>query len=462
MNSGGTGSGDRTEPLGDHGSRLKLLVVRAEGIERHPLPAAGAVTLGRSPECGVCIDESSVSRQHALLVLGSSPTVRDLGSENGVFLRGQRLETNQVEVVHPGEALGLGRALVVLQPLGFDFEQTSPPLLGRASAPPAQGPVIRDPAMRRLYAMVERVATTELPVLIQGETGVGKEGVAEAVHMASRRAAGELVRVDCGALSESLIEATLFGHAQGAFTGASKQRMGLIEAAEGGTLFLDEVGELPLSAQAKLLRVLERGELLRLGESRPRRVSLRFVSATNRNLREEVEAGRFRRDLFYRLNGISLEVPPLKDRPDELIPLARFFVREARARTGADELPITEDARARLLAHSWPGNVRELRHLMERAVALAGDSPIDASHLPDELSVDIAGRESDRASEQATTAPPQTLADQKRALERQRIVEALERAAGNQTRAAELLGVSRRTLVNRLEQFGLPRPRKGR
>jgi DNA-binding NtrC family response regulator len=412
----------------------------------------------------VAIDEPSVSREHALLILGASPTVRDLGSENGVFLRGQRLGTNQVEVVHPGEALGLGRALVVLQPLGFDLELAPPPLLGRASAPPAHGPVIRDPAMRRLYAMAERVATTELPVLILGETGAGKEGVADAVHNASPRAAGEFVRVDCGALSESLIEATLFGHAQGAFTGAGKQRMGLIEAADGGTLFLDEVGELPLSAQAKLLRVLERGELLRLGESRPRRVQVRFVSATNRDLRAEVEAGRFRRDLFYRLNGICLEVPPLRERPEELVPLARFFVREARARTGAEELPIKEDARALLRAHTWPGNVRELRHLMERATALAGDAPIDASHLPNELVTGAEPTPEPARSVQAiseTDAPP-TLADQKRALERQRIVEALEQAAGNQTRAAELLGISRRTLVNRLEEFGLPRPRKGR
>ncbi|NOY93720.1 MAG: FHA domain-containing protein [Deltaproteobacteria bacterium] len=460
MTSGAQGTDDRTEPLGDQSSRLVLLVVHAGGIERCPLPAAGAVTLGRSPECGVCIDESSVSREHALLVLGSPPTVKDLGSENGIFLRGQRLGPDQVEVVHPGEALGLGRALVVLQPLGFDLSLASPPLLGRASAPPAVGPVVRDAAMRRLYAMAERVANTELPVLILGETGVGKEGVAEAVHAASSRAAAEFVRVDCGALTESLIEATLFGHAKGAFTGATQRQTGLIEAADGGTLFLDEVGELPLSAQAKLLRVLERGELLRLGESRPRSVRVRFVSATNRDLRREVEAGRFRRDLFYRLNGITLEVPPLRERPDELVPLARFFVREACARAGADELPIAEDARALLRRHAWPGNVRELRHLMQRAVALAGDSAIDSSHLPDEFSSRTPGAQAE--VQKTLPTAPQTLPSQKRALERQRIVEALEQAAGNQTRAAELLGISRRTLVNRLEQFDLPRPRKRR
>ncbi|HEX4517422.1 MAG TPA: sigma-54 dependent transcriptional regulator, partial [Polyangiaceae bacterium] len=261
------------------------------------------------------------------------------------------------------------------------------------------------------------------------------------LHDRSARADGPFVRVNCAALAESLLDSELFGHEKGAFTGATATKSGLIEAANGGTLFLDEIGEAPLSVQAKLLRTLESREVRRVGGVESRQVDVRFVVATNRELPALVETNVFRRDLYYRLNGITIVVPPLRERRDEILGLARSFAGTAR---------ISPAAEAALLAHAFPGNVRELRNAIERAVVLSRGGEI----LPDHLLLET----------QATSAPPANakapLAEQIDALEHQRILQALDEAGGNQTRAAEILGMPRRTLITKIERFGLPRPRK--
>jgi transcriptional regulator with PAS, ATPase and Fis domain len=328
-------------------------------------------------------------------------------------------------------------------------------------------------AMTDLDRIVQRVAAGSISILILGETGVGKEVLAERVHRTSPRAARPFLGLNCAALSEPLLESELFGHERGAFTGADRAKPGLLETAGGGTVFLDEVGEMPISTQAKLLRVLETREVLPVGGLKPRAIDVRFVAATNRDLEVEVAAGRFRADLYYRLNGMSLVIPPLRQRLDELPGLARLFVAQfCRHSSIATEPELSPEAIAVLEAYPWPGNIRELRNVIERAVLLCSGAVI----RPDDLPI-----ESMRRRAQAATLPPPVgavstaapsvvrrsagapegmraeLAD----IERTRILEALEDAGGNQTRAAQALGISRRTLVNRLDELDVPRPRKG-
>ncbi|HVE87063.1 MAG TPA: sigma 54-interacting transcriptional regulator [Myxococcales bacterium] len=328
----------------------------------------------------------------------------------------------------------------------------------RPGADAAEGaPVIADPAMVQLYRLIDKVAAGSINVLVLGETGVGKELVAEAVHQRSPRAGKPFVRINCAALSESLLESELFGHERGAFTGAVEAKPGLLEAAGGGTVLLDEVGELPLSTQAKLLRVLEERSVRRVGAIKPRPIDARFVAATNRGLEAEVDAGRFRKDLYFRLAGVALVVPPLRERRQEIAPLAASFARIASRQLGrgGGEARISPQAMQRLEQYAWPGNIRELRNAVERAVLLAGGGPVDVEHLPLEK---MAAVWLAPAAEPPPAAPP---AEGGRAsAERQRIVDALQRCAGNQTQAARLLGISRRTLLYRLDEYGLPRPQK--
>jgi two-component system, NtrC family, response regulator AtoC len=308
--------------------------------------------------------------------------------------------------------------------------------------------------MGPLVRLLERVAPSSLSVLILGETGAGKEVVAETLHRLSTRAGKPFVRLSCAALSESLLESELFGHERGAFTGAQQSKPGLLETAEGGTLFLDEIGELPPSMQSKLLRVVEERKVLRVGGLAPRAIDIRLVSATNRDLEAECATGRFRHDLYFRLNGISVVVPPLRERVGEIARLARGFIAQVCEKWRRPFEPaLTNAVLAQLQAYVWPGNIRELRNVMERAVILAGDGPIEPRHLPFEK---MAPAATARAVEPPAAAPRPP------SEEFQRIIDALRRSAGNQTAAAALLGISRRTLLHRLDEYGLPRPCKGR
>jgi transcriptional regulator with PAS, ATPase and Fis domain len=328
---------------------------------------------------------------------------------------------------------------------------------------PSDGVVVLDPNMRGLYEQVARAAASSINVLVLGETGVGKEVLARAVHNLSPRKAGPFVALNCAALTESLLQSELFGHEKGAFTGALQARAGLLETAAGGTLFLDEIGDLPLSIQTKLLRVLEDKKVLRVGARAERAVDVRFVAATNRNIEAEAETGTFREDLFYRLSGISFTIPPLRERPAEIAALSRMFLARYNAELGRQAaLGLSEEVVQLLESYAWPGNVRELRNAIERAAVLCSEDTLRPEHLPTRIVSGVQGR--------ASSAPPgldSTREDilsrarsELQGIERLRILDALEQSGGNQTRAAEALGISRRTLVYRLSELGVPRPRK--
>jgi DNA-binding NtrC family response regulator len=304
-----------------------------------------------------------------------------------------------------------------------------------------------------------RIAIGKLSIIVVGEHGVGKERFAERIHEMSPRRSEPFVRINCGAVTEALLEAEMFGTEGG--------KPGLLELADRGTAYLNDVEQLPLALQPRLLRAIEEGAL---GVGRNRRaVDIRYVAATCRDLSTEVDAGRFRRDLYFRLAGATFSIPPLRERKDEVLPLAEQFVASAAGPLGR-AFTLSEDARQWLAGHDWPGNIRELRNVCERAVLLATGTRIDRQHLTiDEPVLRPPGQ---RFRSSPTIPPPLGIApgmagdmpSQVRAtvaeLERQRILEALDKCAGNQTRAAEMLGISRRTLINRLDEYGIARPRK--
>jgi DNA-binding NtrC family response regulator len=325
--------------------------------------------------------------------------------------------------------------------------------------------------MDAVRALITQVAGSDVSVLISGETGVGKELCAEMIHRQSKRAARPFVKLNCSAITESLIDSELFGHERGAFTGATTATPGLFEAGDGGTVFLDEIGELPLPAQAKLLRVLEERVVRRVGATAGRTLDVRFICATNRQLADEIDAGRFRRDLYYRINGVTITIPPLRERPSELAGLARAFA--SRPRGNATPTTLSDDVIAALHRHPWPGNIRELRNTIDRAMLFAAGGPVLPSHLT------LVGSNAGRARGSVPTMPieriseitvggaglPPVAADTRLAdtladVERRKILDAMDRCGGNQTRAAKLLGISRNTLLARLDSYGLPRPRK--
>jgi DNA-binding NtrC family response regulator/pSer/pThr/pTyr-binding forkhead associated (FHA) protein len=310
-------------------------------------------------------------------------------------------------------------------------------------------PVVHDPAMQRVYSLVERISETPMTVLILGETGVGKELVAEAIHRRSSRRARPLIKLNCAALPEALLESELFGYERGAFTGADRRKIGFFEAANGGTLFLDEIGEMPLALQAKLLRVLERKVITRVGGTTEVPTDARVIAATHRDLDAEVRVGRFRQDLLFRIGGFTLVVPPLRDRPTEILPLAELFARRTAAEQGRLAPTFADDARDTMVGYAWPGNVRELRNAIERALVLCGDR-ITATDLPDRLH--------DAAQRTRPIGASSDVRGHLAEVERAAIVAALEAEDQNQTRAARRLGRSRRALIYKMEKYGLKPP----
>jgi PAS domain S-box-containing protein len=300
-------------------------------------------------------------------------------------------------------------------------------------------------AMRRVFDLLERAAASDAPVLLVGESGTGKELAARAIHEIGRRRRGPFVQFNCAALAESLLESELFGHAKGAFTGAHRHRQGRFEAADGGDIFLDEIGDAPAAIQVKLLRVLETKSFERVGESRPVRADVRVISATNRDLARLVAEGRFREDLFFRINVIPIELPPLRRRLEDLAPLAEHFLCRLAQQAGRPVPSIAPEAMRLLAAHPWPGNVRELKSALEYAFVVTDAGPVEPRHLPPSL---------------ITRAAPDTLREVCRGMTagdtgRDELIHALRRAGGNRSEAARLLGVSRGTILNRMRRFGV-------
>jgi len=427
---------DRQAPFGDR----VLLVIDGASLQVVPLPGTGTLTVGRSQKCDVSIDSGSVSRHHANIVVGQEVEVEDVGSSNGTFVDGDRLAGHQKVRVGVGIPFLIGGVTVMVQTRAGSRRNEA----GTKSS-----------ALAALEQSAARIAVGKLSVLILGETGVGKERFAERLHEMSPRRSGSFVRINCAAISEPLLEAELFGN-------EAANKPGLIEYADGGTAFLNDVAELPQSLQVKLLRVIEDNAVRRIGAPAPRNVDVRFLAATHKDLAAEVDAGRFRRDLYFRLAGATFTIPPLRERKDEVLPLAEQYVASASGPLGR-HFVLADDAKAWLAQHDWPGNIRELRNACERAVLLAPGSVIEKGHLTIEEPKRPPGR-----FRSPTTPPPGMLPSdmptQVRAtvaeLEKQRILEALDKCAGNQTRAAEMLGISRRTLINRLDEYGIARPRK--
>ena len=305
----------------------------------------------------------------------------------------------------------------------------------------------KGPAMQPVFAMIDRAAPVKTTVLVVGESGTGKEMVARALHEGGPRKNAPFLALNCGAIPENLIESTLFGHEKGAFTGAEQKARGYFQAANGGTLLLDEIGELPLGLQSKLLRVLEDGTVTPVGTTTPQKVDVRIVAATNRELENEVKEGRFRQDLFYRLNVVKIRLPALRERPEDLPVLTRFFLDEICRQNGFEPREIDPSLLDAFAHYDWPGNVRELKNSLESLVVLSGKHVLSAEDLPEKF---FAGSDDDDGDE-ASRENDLNLTH----LSKQTIIKALEACRGNRTEAAKHLGISRRTLHRRLNEFGL-------
>jgi DNA-binding NtrC family response regulator len=393
--------------------------------------------IGAHSSNDLVLDDPAVSRFHCRLVLEDGIwRVRDWGSLNGTRLEGIRVRDADLPA---GAALALGDSLVRVRPMA-PVEQAVVPVV------PAFGLMAGTSLpMRKLFALLERIAPTDLNVLIEGESGTGKELVAHEIVQRSSRAGAPFVVVDCGAISPNLVESELFGHVRGAFTGAERDRTGAFEAASGGTVFLDEVGELPLELQPKLLRVIEAREIRRLGETRARPVNVRIVSATNRDLDREVNRGRFREDLYFRLAVMAVRVPPLRERLDDLLLLVRVFLR-ALDQSDQESL-FTTEVLADMARHDWPGNVRELRNYVERTVALRQAAPAltRSTTRPPLLSPSPEPLTTFRVAKDAAT----------KTFERGYLAALLEAAGNNMSRAARMANIDRMYLHRLVQKHGL-------
>jgi two-component system response regulator AtoC len=454
-----------TKPATPGSSTRSIAVVTPDQFFCHPLRRSDVLTIGRGLETNVRIDEATLSRVHAIVSWKDSITIEDPGSTNGIYVGERRLAPKEQHVLRVGQVVELGRARLVL----VEHRSSLPDFLPAPTAATSHqrlvasktGRVLHDPVMLRLDELARCVAVGSISVLLIGETGSGKEILAETIHSYSARADKPFLRLNCASLSETLLESELFGYERGAFTGANQGKPGLLEVADGGTVLLDEIGDMPQSLQAKLLRVLEDRKVTRVGGLRAKPIDVRFLSATNRDLEADIRRGSFRADLYYRINGVHLRIPPLRERRTEIESLARFFVANVTRQAGRSAAPsISKEALGRLQHHGWPGNVRELRNVIERAALLCGGDAISVEHLqlePDEGAPRSATLPVASGFEAHPSIDAQLMGDD---LERFRIVDTLNRCGGNQTQAARLLGMARNTLLARLTKYGLPRPKK--
>jgi len=392
--------------------------------------------VGRSADASLRIEHSSVSRLHAEVVRDADGIwIRDRGSANGTRIDGQLRRVGERAQLRRGTLVEIGDAVIVLECEDGSLTDVPTPSV---SSPPAD-----NLALQRLVA---RLAMGRMPVVILGETGVGKRRFAEAIHAQSSRARGPFLQANCSSFSPEGLDVELLGHDAGYLGAAVGARRGLLESAAGGSVLLTEVGDMSLDSQARLLRALEFGVVQRLGGGKSVPLDVRLLVTSHRDLPAMVGRGEFRGDLYHRLCGALVEVPPLRRRLDDLAPLGSQLLRELSAVMGRRAPALTAEALDCLRRHSWPGNVRELRNTLEVALLMCDGESLEAEHLPTTVLPSASGAHS--------------LRNEIDALERERIVRALEYCEGNQTRAAATLGMPRRTLIAKLERYGLPRPRK--
>lgn len=560
-------------------SCVSLLVISADSLATFPLPADGAVLIGRGSECDVSLVDRQASRRHARLLIGDTFQLEDLGSRNGTFVRESAIAAAVPVPLSLGESVRIGETVLVLQratrSLGLQRMWTHPyfenrlrdactraepgdtsfalvrmhltrsvgwmsvvPLLARDlpdnhsfaaygpnefellltggpdevaalvdtvrrsledagipiqvgtawyprdgrsadalfdranadlrpdSAPPPMLPATLSPAMMGVYQQALKAAKSNINVLLLGEMGVGKEVVARLIHDQSARSKRLYQALNCAGLPETLIESELFGHVRGAFTGATHERKGLLEQANGGTVLLDEIGDMPISIQGRLLRAIENREVRPVGSSQSRPIDVRFIASTNRPIEGAAAAATFRQDLLFRLNTITIRIPPLRERREEILSLARVFLDAAAAETKGTPPTISTAAASALGRYAWPGNVRQLKNVMVRALALCEGDAILLEHLPDELQGDGTAAHETRAprpvpppsghasSHASTHAPSPDDSPEKR-----QMVEALEKCLWNQSKAATLIGMPRRTFIAKMARYGIPRHR---
>lgn len=463
-------------------SRASVVVRGPDNVER-VIELVGSLTVGRAPDGDLVLEDQNVSRRHAVLQRGIDDvfTVSDLGSANGTRVNGRPLEMPRR--LRHGDIVSVGSATLTFQ------EHPSPGL--PEDPPTASGGLVANKQSTRIvlgtsqkmaevFHLVEAAAESPIPVLLQGETGTGKELIARGIHGNGPRYEGPFVAVNCAALNEALLESELFGHRRGAFTGAIADHKGLFEAASGGTIFLDEVGEMAPSLQAKLLRVLEESEIMPVGETRARKVDVRVISATNRDLNDECESGRFRSDLFFRLATFPIHLPPLRERREDIPILARSALGVAAMRHGKRVAGFTPEVLDALSRFHWPGNVRELRNEIQRAVALVRDgSSIELRHLSQKITAMAVPSGSTRPSPEVAAraismeipqpplpvtgetphAPdrlaPKGLREARIAFEARYIAEVYEQCGRRVGATAELLGLSRVALSKKLKDYKL-------
>ncbi|HET6585789.1 MAG TPA: sigma 54-interacting transcriptional regulator [Nannocystaceae bacterium] len=428
---------EEAHPLRHLGYRLVVLTGELRGREIEVMN--DSITLGKSRTCDVVLPDDSVSRVHAEIRRdGESYRIVDKSSTNGSFIDQARVTD---AFLKPGDVLGIGKVQIRFLPRD-----------ARAELLPSEserfGEVIgKSLAMRKIFGVLERVAPTDVTILLEGETGTGKDLIARAVHTTSNRADGPFVVVDCGAVAPNLIESELFGHEKGSFTGAHQRRQGAFELADKGTLFLDEIGELPKDLQPKLLRVLETHRLRRVGGTDEVEADIRVIAATHRQLRNQVEAGEFREDLYFRLAVVAATIPPLRERREDIPHLIEHFSR--RLPPGMWKPPDPE-AMARLVGYDWPGNVRELRNVVERSAYLSPTGVIDLI---------TTGRKPTGSTEQIEFDPTLTFREQKeRAVElfeEAYLAWLMQRAEGNISRAAREADMDRKYLHKLLRRYGI-------
>ncbi|TPV95877.1 MAG: sigma 54-dependent Fis family transcriptional regulator [Myxococcales bacterium FL481] len=448
-------------PAQNHHTRVRQVVLRVKSGPDKGLQievARQRVTVGRSAVNDLVLTDTAVSGTHLEIGLGEKEILlRDHGSTNGTLVNGIQIKEAWIE---PGMTIGLGKTEIVF----LSADEIEVPLSAREQFGALYG---QSACMREVFAVLERVAPTDMTVLIGGETGTGKELVARAIHDASPRNERPFVVLDCGAIPRDLAEASIFGHKKGSFTGAVDDRAGAFEQASSGTLFLDEVGELPLDLQPKLLRALDRQEVTRIGETQPRRVDVRIVAATHRDLRHMVGQGHFREDLYFRLSVMEVVMPPLRERGEDVLYLAERFLEEF-ARAGGRRLTLDDSSRRALMSETWAGNVRQLRNVIERAAHLARKTAIEPSDLH-------LGLKQSPSATRGATAPSQIAApavDEARfaepfkdakqividAFEREYFSRLLARTSGNLSRAAAEAGITRYYLRELLKRLGLREP----